>query len=283
VRLSLGGFLLIVAIPIAIVALKTGTPKNAPATSENTVAPKDTSAAIAENNPQTQKPAETATSETKPPILVQIGSHITLKRLTVACPTTEDLSRVGSLFRDNDQTAATSYIWKHCRPYLPDGTVVTVENHSFWNGASCVRPQGETDCLWIPDSIAQEAADPNVPVPEVHKVAKPDLPPPVSPGTPVKFKRKVVACPSLEVRLDYFDNGDPQELSSHHCVNIPEGTLTAVRKYSDDGKAYCVTVPGWKDCGWILEEPQAGEIVHAAPTPAANPKSAKPTTKAHKG
>ena len=33
---------------------------------------------------------------------------------------------------------------------------------------------------------------------------KPPLPPPVSVGTPVKFKRNVVACHSLDVRLEHF-------------------------------------------------------------------------------
>ena len=52
---------------------------------------------------------------------------------------------------------------------------------------------------------------------EFHKVATPNLPPPVSVGTPVKFKRNVVACHSLDVRLQYFfDRGDPRELTSHH-------------------------------------------------------------------
>ena len=95
---------------------------------------------------------------------------------------------------------------------------------------------------------------------------KPPLPPPVSVGTPVKFKRNVVACHSLDVRLQYFfDRGDPQELSSHHCTNIPEGELTTVEKFSKQHGTYCMSVPGWKDCGWILEEPQADEIVITPP------------------
>ena len=45
---------------------------------------------------------------------------------------------------------------------------------------------------------------------------KPPLPPRVSVGTPVKFKRNVVACRYLDVRLEhFFDRGDPQGLSSH--------------------------------------------------------------------
>jgi hypothetical protein len=92
------------------------------------------------------------------------------------------------------------------------------------------------------------------------------LPPPVSVGTPVKFKRNVVACHSLDVRLRYFfDRGDPQELSSRHCTNIPEGQLTTVNKFSKAHGVYCMSVPGWKDCGWVLEEPQADEIVVTPP------------------
>jgi hypothetical protein len=92
------------------------------------------------------------------------------------------------------------------------------------------------------------------------------LPPPVSVGTPVKFKRNVVACHSLDVRLRYFfDRGDPREFTSHHCTNIPEGQLTTVNKFSKAHGVYCMTVPGWKDCGWVLEEPQADEIVVTPP------------------
>jgi hypothetical protein len=92
------------------------------------------------------------------------------------------------------------------------------------------------------------------------------VPPPVSVGTPVKFKRNVVACHSLDVRLRYFfDRGDPQELSSHHCTNIPEGQLTTVNKFSKAHGVYCMSVPGWKYCGWVLEEPQADEIVVTPP------------------
>jgi hypothetical protein len=109
---------------------------------------------------------------------------------------------------------------------------------------------------------------------EFHKVATPSLPPPVSVGTPVKFKRNVVACHSLDVRLQYFfDRGDPRELSSHHCTNIPEGQLTTVRKFSEDHGVYCMSVPGWKDCGWVLEEPQGDEIV-VTPPPADIPQAA---------
>ena len=103
---------------------------------------------------------------------------------------------------------------------------------------------------------------------------KPSLSPPVSVGTPVKFKRNVIACRSLDVRLRYFfDRGDPQELSSHHCTNIPEGQLTTVRKFSEDHGVYCMSVPGWKDCGWVLEEPQGDEIV-VTPPPADIPRPA---------
>jgi hypothetical protein len=95
---------------------------------------------------------------------------------------------------------------------------------------------------------------------------KSPLPPPVSVGTPVKFKRNVVASHSIDVRLRYFfDRGDPQELSSHHCTNIPEGQLTTVNKFSKAHGVYCMSVPGWKDCGWVLEEPQADEIVVTPP------------------
>ena len=104
---------------------------------------------------------------------------------------------------------------------------------------------------------------------------KPPLPPPVSVGTPVKFKRNVVACHSLNVRLEhFFDRSDPQELSSHHCTSIPEGELTTVQKFSEQHGTYCMSVPGWKDCGWILEEPLADEIL-ITPPPADIPKAGR--------
>jgi hypothetical protein len=109
---------------------------------------------------------------------------------------------------------------------------------------------------------------------EFHKVATSNVPPPVGVGTPVKFKRNVVACHSLDVRLQYFfDRGDPRELSGHHGTNIPEGQLTTVRKFSEDHGVYCMSVPGWKDCGWVLEEPQGNEIV-VTPPPADIPQAA---------
>jgi hypothetical protein len=36
---------------------------------------------------------------------------------------------------------------------------------------------------------------------------------------------------------------------------------------------YCMSVPGWKDCGWVLEEPQGDEIV-VTPPPADIPQAA---------
>jgi hypothetical protein len=69
-------------------------------------------------------------------------------------------------------------------------------------------------------------------------------------------------------------DGTRAGVSSHHCTNISEGKLTIVEKFSKQHGTYCMSVPDWKDCGWVLEEPQADEIV-ITPPPADIPKAGR--------
>ncbi len=78
--------------------------------------------------------------------------------LSVACPTTADISRYHQL-RNSAAIAAETFSAQHCTT-LDGGTEVMVEHDSaVWSGTMCVRPRGATDCLWIRSIAIENKAD----------------------------------------------------------------------------------------------------------------------------
>jgi hypothetical protein len=65
---------------------------------------------------------------------------------TTACRVIGDLFRYDQLQRSGDNGAAVDFMIEHCRSIKPD-TEAMIEDAS--RGALCIRPRGDTECLWI--------------------------------------------------------------------------------------------------------------------------------------
>jgi len=78
---------------------------------------------------------------------------------TAACPTEGDLSRAAQLYLEGDHAASDAFIDQHCKKF-PLGTEVIIErDDSGWSHMICVRPRGETECLWVGTHWVESKAD----------------------------------------------------------------------------------------------------------------------------
>jgi hypothetical protein len=73
----------------------------------------------------------------------------------IGCKTKDNLSKIKSLFHADDRVAMV----KFATSKAPDcqaikvGTVGMVEGLSAWSGDSCLRPEGEPECFWLPTNF----------------------------------------------------------------------------------------------------------------------------------
>lgn len=69
----------------------------------------------------------------------------------MACPTVGDLTQVKSFaLASGDALAAAKYGHAHGCEGLEEGTLGRAEDFSVLANATCLRPQGEPTCLWLP-------------------------------------------------------------------------------------------------------------------------------------
>jgi hypothetical protein len=100
--------------------------------------------------------AESVAQADGQPANPKIGDRVRIAA-TAACPTPEDLARVQNLVERKDIVGADAYIAQMCLD-LPAGTEFIIQ--SIRSGIFCGRPQGASDCLWMPQSaILQPGAD----------------------------------------------------------------------------------------------------------------------------
>jgi hypothetical protein len=66
----------------------------------------------------------------------------------IGCRAVEDLHRVGDMLRAGDKDAAHALVAERCG-HIPDETEAMIDDWSLWYDADCVRPRGNTVCLWV--------------------------------------------------------------------------------------------------------------------------------------
>jgi hypothetical protein len=80
----------------------------------------------------------------RPPIIGEWG----IVHAAIGCPVEEDVHRIGEMLRSGDRTAAMKMFAQRCIQ-IPDDTEVIVEHWSAGNDTKCVRPRGDSECLWV--------------------------------------------------------------------------------------------------------------------------------------
>jgi hypothetical protein len=88
--------------------------------------------------------ASRAAAADRPPMIGEWG----VVHAAIGCPVEEDVHRIGEMLRSGDRTAAMKMFADRCIQ-IPDDTEVMVEHWSTWNDTKCVRPRGDTECLWV--------------------------------------------------------------------------------------------------------------------------------------
>jgi hypothetical protein len=88
--------------------------------------------------------ASPAAAADRPPIIGEWG----VVHGAGGCPVEDDLHRVAEMLHSGDRTAAMKIFAERC-VQIPDDTEVMVEHWSAWNDTKCVRPRGNTECLWV--------------------------------------------------------------------------------------------------------------------------------------
>jgi hypothetical protein len=73
------------------------------------------------------------------------------------CVKLDELDRAMQFAWRNDEVALTRYINSHSCRALKEGTRGIKKDHSVLGSATCIRPRGETECLWLPDVMVQKA------------------------------------------------------------------------------------------------------------------------------
>lgn len=107
-------------------------------------------AVIAGNQSHAAEPVGTGEGKAINP---KIGDRVRVAA-TAACPTPEDIAQLQKLVEQKDVVGAEAYIAQKCLD-LPAGTEFDVE--SIGSHVFCGRPQGATDCLWMPQSVILES------------------------------------------------------------------------------------------------------------------------------
>jgi len=88
--------------------------------------------------------ASRAAAADRPPMIGEWGVF----HAAIGCPVEEDVHRIGEMLRSGDKTAAMKMFADRCSQ-IPDDTQVMVEHWSALNDTKCVRPRGDSECLWV--------------------------------------------------------------------------------------------------------------------------------------
>lgn len=79
---------------------------------------------------------------------VMKGTRVHMTETAPACSKLDDLSKFRELATEGDKEAVIKMVARGDCELLDKGSTVTVQDSSVWRGAECVRPAGDTDCLW---------------------------------------------------------------------------------------------------------------------------------------
>jgi hypothetical protein len=88
---------------------------------------------------------------------LQVEDRVVLTKASPACLRREEFDRLVELASQHDASGFVQYMADHKCPVLKVGTTAIYHDSGFSGRAMCIRPLGETDCLWIPSAAAQKA------------------------------------------------------------------------------------------------------------------------------
>lgn len=83
---------------------------------------------------------------------VPSGNRGVLKSSFIGCGKLDDLTKVARLMDEDDREALSKFVMRStntCR-VVEARTTGVVESNSAWSSATCLRPKGEPDCIWLP-------------------------------------------------------------------------------------------------------------------------------------
>ena len=81
------------------------------------------------------------------------GDEVLVLDNSVGCPTEEVYEKwLNTVLEKGDEAALDAAVREGCQLVNSDTAGVVVKMSSYRLSAACVRPKGETECLWIPDS-----------------------------------------------------------------------------------------------------------------------------------
>lgn len=100
-------------------------------------------------------PAPTPTSTSAPAArtFFKIGEHVTAYFGDFGCPTVDHRKALQKLAAEDDHIAEALAATKYDCVLIAPREVGVVEDSSVWSGLSCVRRQGEPECLWYPTPV----------------------------------------------------------------------------------------------------------------------------------
>jgi hypothetical protein len=88
---------------------------------------------------------------------LRIEDRVVLTKASPACVRREEFDRLVELAAQHDASGFVQYMTDRKCPVLKVGTTAIYYDSGFSGRAMCIRPLGETDCLWIPSAAAQKA------------------------------------------------------------------------------------------------------------------------------
>ena len=81
------------------------------------------------------------------------GDEVLVLDNSVGCPTEEVYEKwLNTVLEKGDEAAFDAAVRGGCKLVNSDTADVVVKMSGYRLSAACVRPKGESDCLWIPDS-----------------------------------------------------------------------------------------------------------------------------------
>jgi hypothetical protein len=88
-----------------------------------------------------------------------------------ACRRLDDVARYHQLLESGDLTAAFTFGGEHCE-LIPEQTDVMVDDYSLEHRAYCVRPKGQTECVWADNLAVWKSFDQTHPECKAYKTDK---------------------------------------------------------------------------------------------------------------
>jgi hypothetical protein len=88
---------------------------------------------------------------------LRLEDRVVLIKASPGCVNREEFDRLVDIAQQHEEAAFVHYVRSHKCPVLEAGTTGIYKDGGFRGRAMCIRPAGESECLWIPSAAAQKA------------------------------------------------------------------------------------------------------------------------------